>query len=810
MKVSYNWLKEYLDFNISAQELADYLTNSGIEVEGIHSMHPGFENVVVGKVLEVNKHPQADKLSVTKVNVDKTQEPMSIVCGAPNVKKGQKVPVAKVGGKLPDGMKIKKAKLRGEKSFGMICSCEELGLLAPEKEEGIMVLAENAPVGEPLESYLGLDDEVLEFDLTPNRADCLGMLGVAREVAAVLDIPINVPKVTDFSQNKTLDNVNINIQDSDLCERYVGMLIENVNIGISPMWLQQRLRTYGIRPINNLVDITNYVMLEYGQPLHAFDYDLVSGDEIIVRRAKDEEEIVTLNEKTRKLTSNDLVIADKEKAIAVAGVMGGYATEVSEKSNRILLESAAFNNISVRRTANRLNLRSDASLRFEKGVDPNNTLNAAFRAVELIEQLGVGTVVVGAFDEYPKKREQVSIELRVERVRQLTGIDISKEEIRDLFRRLQFDITDEKEDSLNVTVPTRRNDITLEVDLIEEIARLYGYDKIPTTMPKGRITQGRKTHRQQVEDTVRETMLSSGLSEIISYTFISPEDYNKLNFSDESSARKSVPIANPLTKEQSIMRTTLLPSIMKILSHNFKHGEKDHHIFEIGKIYLPEKLPLDSLPNERNTLIFGGMGAIKSKSWLEQPQKIDFFYVKGMFELLLERLNIGFSDVSFKPEKHPSFHPTRTAGVYLDERKIGIMGEMHPAVVKENYDIDTQVVLAEIDLESIYSKASLVEKFTSLPKYPAVLRDIALLVPSEIPEEQVSQVIINVGEDLIEDINLFDLYQGERIPENMKSLAYSIKFRDPNTTLTDDRVDKVYEQIEEALKSEIGAEIRKA
>ncbi|ACB85388.1 phenylalanine--tRNA ligase subunit beta [Natranaerobius thermophilus] len=819
MQVSYNWLCEYLDLDISPQELAEKLTNGGVEVEGIEQLNPDLDDIVVGEVKEVTEHPNGDKLSVTKVDVGDASDSseLQIVCGAPNVAVGQKVPVALVGSMLPDGFIIESCSIRGERSYGMICSCEELELLSPEEEEGIMVLDDDAPIGESIVTYLELDDTILEFDLTPNRADCLGMLGVAREVAALLDIPFHEPEVTDYKQNKTLDEININIEDSNLSERYIGMLIEDINIETSPMWLQQKLRSYGIRPINNLVDITNFIMIEYGQPLHAFDYDWIKGKNISVRSAQKDEQIKTLDEKQRTLTPQDIVIADEERPIAIAGVMGGYDTEVSLNTNRILLEAASFNNISVRRTANRLNLRSEASLRFEKGVDPNNTLKAAFRAIDLIEQLDVGKVKIGAADEYPQIRECVEVELRTSRVRALTGLDISDDEIKDIFRRLDFDIDGEKSLSntdserglkLTVKVPTRRNDISLEVDLIEEIARIYGYDRIPTSMPQGKITQGRKTHSQKVADISRETLLTAGFSEIISYTFISPDDFDRIKLTEDDQFRTAVPLANPMTKEQSIMRTTMIPSILKILEHNSNHGEKDFQVFEIGKVYFPKELPLKELPREQTNLIFGGMGKLTPKTWMEQPGEIDFFHLKGVFELLIERLNLNISDFDFMPEKHPSFHPTRTATIKYRGERVGLMGEIHPELASE-FNLDNAVI-AELNFEKIIGSANLFDSYQPLPKYPAVLRDLAVLVPEDTPEEHVAGKIADTGSGLIENIQLFDLYQGDRIPEGMKSLAYSISFRDPESTLTDEYVDNIFEEIERRLESELGAKLRKS
>ncbi len=812
MKVSYNWLNEYIDIPVSAKELAEKLTNGGVEVEKLETANPGVDSVIVGQVVSVKLHPQADNLKLANVDIGEDNH-LEIVCGAPNVKAGQKIPVALPNTKLPNGTNVKETVIKEKNSEGMICSCEELNLLAPQEDEGIFVLGHDAPIGQSISDYLGLNDTILEFDLTPNRGDCLNMLGVAREVSALYDLPFVEPEVKDYRQGKNLPNVHIKIEDSEQCNRYIGTLIEEVEIGTSPIWLQQRLRAYGVRPINNFVDITNYVMLEYGQPLHAFDFDLIEGEQIIVRQAYDGEEIKTLDERTHNLSQQDLIIADQAKPIAIAGVMGGYNTEVHSKTKRILLEAAAFNNISVRRTANRYNLRSEASLRFEKGVDPNNAQSATFRALELIEALGVGKVVFGTADAYPKPQREKQIELRPKRVRQLTGLEVKEEDMNDIFRRLGFcveklDQSKAQDASLMVHVPTRRPDIAIEVDLIEEVARLFGYNNIPTTMPNIDVTQGRRTHSQQIIEIARETMLSSGFSEIISYTFINPDDFDRVNLSSEDPLRQVVPLANPMTRERSVMRTIMYPSFLKVLEHNSNQGERDLQIFETGKVYYPQKLPLTNLPVEKFKLIFGGMGNIKKKSWLEKPEKIDFFYVKGAFQLLLQRLNISLNRVEFKNEDHPSFHPTRTAGVYLDNNKIGFMGDIDPDITSNEYELPERVTLGEVDLEELIQAAALDEQYVPLPRFPALNRDLAFIVPEEIPESQIYQGIANIGEDLIEDIRLFDLYQGGNIPEGKKSLAYTIKFRDPQSTLTDERVDQLCKKIESHLKEKFGAEWR--
>ncbi|UMZ74044.1 phenylalanine--tRNA ligase subunit beta [Natranaerofaba carboxydovora] len=816
MKISYNWLKELLNIDIDPYELAGELTNGGVEVETVKPFVEDLskENLVVGEVLDVSSHPNADNLSVVEVKAGTSEDPLHIVCGADNVAKGQKVPVALPGAVLPGGFKIKKAKLRGEKSYGMICSSEELGLLPEEGEEGIMVLDPALEAGEDLVEVMGLDDYILEFDLTPNRADCLGMMGVCYEVAALLDIPFEPPKPpVTFDKNEAENMVSVDIKDEELCNRYTAHIVKDIKIGPSPTWLKQRLRAVGIRPINNLVDITNFVMFEYGQPMHAFDYDRVSGDEIIVRRAYENEKLTTLDEKERTLDESALVIADKERAIGLAGVMGGLNTEVTPETKTMLLEAAAFDNINIRRTANRLNLRSEASLRFEKGIDPNNTLNAALRALELIEELGIGKVVSGTVDEYPVKAFPEKIKLKTENVRKLTGLKISSNEIKDVFRKLQFGIEEvgesgAEDEMLKITAPTRRQDIKIEVDLIEEVTRLYGYDNLPTTLPEGILTQGMMTAPQKIKEIIRDTMLSSGLCEVLTFTFISPEEFDSINLSNEDPLRKAIPISNPLSEEQSIMRTTMLPSFLSVLEYNQNRGEGDFHIFEIGKVFLTEELPLNTLPEEREMLACAMMGKTTEEGWLKEGEKADFFHLKGIIELLFQRLGLA-DEMEFLPYEHPSYHPTRAAKINLKGKEVGTIGEIHPMVASEKYELTNRVVYCELRIDELVQNANLETTYKPLPKYPAVLRDIALLVSKDVPAGEVEETIEKAGGDLIEAIRLFDLYEGEQIPEGKRSLAYSLKFRAPDRTMTDEEVENLYNTIENELKDKCGAEIRK-
>lgn len=807
MKVSMRWLKDYVDIKLTSQELAHKLTMAGLEVDNITHLGEGINGVVVGQILEVHPHPQADRLVVCSVKISPTGEPQTIVTGAKNVKPGMKVPVATVGSTLPNGIKIDKAVFRGVASYGMLCSAEELGLddfqLPEEEKNGIMSLAADAPVGAPIQEVLGLDDEVLELDLTPNRADCLSLINIAREVAAITGATLKLPEIKECGKNQDIKElVSVNIIDEDLCGRYIARIVKNVKVGPSPDWLKHRLQAAGMRSINNVVDITNFVMLETGQPLHAFDYDKLAGHEINVRKAREGEKIVTLDGNERKLDGEMLVICDAENPVAIAGVMGGLDSEVTESTTTILLESAHFNGVSVRRTSRKLGLRSEASSRFEKGVNIEGAMTAVNRAVDLIEQLQAGNAVSGAVDVYPRKLENPEITLRVQRVNDILGTQIGKEEIVQYLQRLNFEVKSQGE-LLKVKVPSYRGDVSREIDLIEEVARIYGYDSIPTTMPQGTMAQSKRLPLDILEDKCKEILISCGMSEIISYSFIHPHALDKIRLAQEDPRLNVIRIQNPLTEDQSIMRTSLLPGLLEVAARNFNRQQTNLSLFECGRVFWPQ--PGNQLPQEEK-LLAGLVSGEIPKSWNWPSEEMDFYYLKGIIEKLFEELNN--KEIVFRPtSEYPTFHPGRTAQILLGDKPIGIMGELHPLVL-ENYDISQRAWAFEIEMAPLLAGFNKVKTYKSLPKYPAVQRDMALLMPEKVSAQEALEAIIAAGGDYLEQCRLFDVYRGQQIPEGYKSMAFSLVYQAHNATLTDSQILEIHQRIEQELQKRFGAQVR--
>lgn len=809
MRVSYNWLKDYVEFDLSPEELAHVLTMGGLEVEGIEYLGEGIENVVVGQIKEITDHPNADKLVICRVDVG--QRVLQIVTGAPNVKEGAKVALALVGAKLPNGMAIKKAKLRGVVSEGMVCSAQELGLdpknFPEEQQEGIIIFPDDAVIGEDIKEILGLDDYVLELGLTPNRADCLAMVNVAREVAALTGGRLKLPEmqVAEADMEKTGDLARVEIVDEDLCHRYVARVIKDVTIKPSPAWMQQYLQAAGVRPINNIVDVTNFIMLELGQPLHAFDYDKLAEHRIVVRKAEQDEKIVTLDGEERQLDSDMLVIADAERPVAVAGVMGGLDTEVTEETRTILLEAAYFQGASVRRTSRKLGLRSESSARFERGIDKDKVKAAADRAAQLMAELGGGKVAPEAIDVYPKPWRQPVITLRCERVNDLLGTDISSGEMAEMLRRLHLDVTEREQDVLEVKVPSHRNDLASEVDLVEEIARLYGYGNIETTMPKGEPAGDSDTLEEVLQKKVTETLLACGLTEVITYSFISPKAMDRLQLPGDHAWRRHIEIQNPLTEEQSIMRTTLLPGLLDTAAKNFKRRQVNLQLFEIGSVFIPTG---EKLPDERIKI-----GAVVSgeafRGWMEQPEPMDFFYLKGIVEALLGELSVTgyeFKAVADSAQL-PSLHPGRSAYLVCEGDTIGYIGEVHPGVL-DNYGLQQRAVVMELDLHRLAEHVNLVPAYRPLPKFPAVTRDMAFVVPEHVSVAAIDRTIKEVGGQLLKEVWLFDVYQGKQIPEGHRSLAYSMTYQAEDRTLTDEEVSALHEKIQQKLQEKFQAKLR--
>ena len=799
MKVSYNWLQEYIDFDYSPEELAHELTMVGLEVEAVEKIGKEIEDVIVGQVKEIKEHDNADKLSVCKV--DMGSDVAQIVCGADNMKEGDKVPVAPVGMEMPDGMKIEEVELRGVKSRGMMCSTEELNL--PDNGvDGLYILDEELMVGEKLIEELNLDDVILEFDLTPNYAHCLSIIGVAREIAAITGNGLNLADVELTEVNKDIDDlINVTVKDSDLAPRYAGRVIRNVDVKESPDWLKNRLEAVGISAVNNIVDITNYILMELGQPLHAFDYDKLAGDEIIVRRAKEGEELITLDDEKKELDEEMLVIADAEKPVCLGGVMGGANSEVTEKTTTLFLESANFAPGSVRRTAKKLKIHSDSAHRFERGVDINGVEYALNRAAELIAEIGNGEVLTSYKDVYPKEVTPKEILVRPQRVRKILGVELAKVKIKSYLERLHFDVED-KGVNLAVKVPTHRVDVEKEIDLIEEIARIYGYDKVEPEKAKVALKQGKKTWQQKVKTKTKDLLTDLGLFEVQNYSFINQNEFDKLKLGTDDELRNVVEINNPVNEEHTIMRSTLLPSLLENISLNINRGREEISIFELNTVFTPQE---DSkLPAERFKLSCAVM-----KDSLEDLWNVDapsFFYLKGILEDYCVQL--GIDDIEFVSAEFAPLHPGRTAEVIIDGVSGGYLGELHPDV-EENYGFSQRVTVCELDFSVLVDASTAEREYQQLPKYPALSRDLALVVEESVTSKEIKELILTVGSDIIESIELFDLYQGEQLENGDKSLAYSINYRVSNRTLTDDEVNQVQAEIEEKMDQELDAHIRK-
>lgn len=797
MLVPVKWLKEYVDIDIDSRELADKLTMSGSHVDSIYKMDKGIKKVVVGKITNIVKHPNADKLVITTVDVG--EEMLQIVTGASNIKIGDYVPVALIGARLPGGIKIKKGKLRGEESLGMLCSAKELGIpdnvIPKEAKDGIFILDKEYPLGQDIRDILGLCGEVIEFEITPNRPDCLSMIGMARETAATLNKKLKYPKVEIKSQeDDILQYLNgVEVIDKDLCKRYYAKVVKDIKIKPSPLWLQMRLIEAGVRPINNIVDITNYVMLEYGQPLHAFDLDKVDDKIIIVRRAKTGEDITTLDGVKRQLSDNDLVIADSNKPIGIAGVMGGLESEITNDTSVILVESANFDGRSVRLTSKRVGLRTEASSRFEKNLDPNIAEIACNRVCQLIEEVGAGTVVKGYVDKYYDKTVEKVVELRIERVKQLLGIDIEKEKMIAILNSLELK-SELNGDKIKINIPSYRGDLELEADIIEEIGRIYNFEKIEPQPLKGSLTRGEKSTARVIKDKAKSVLLALGLNEVTTYSFISPKAYDKIKLPEESIKRKYVKLINPLGEDYSVMRTTLIPNMLEVLSRNFNYGVDKAYAFEIGNVFIPKEIPVKTLPYENKTLCIGMYG------------EIDFFDIKGILEELFSRMGINSYDF-YREINHNTFHPGRCANVILSNRLVGIVGEVHPEVLK-NYGIKQRVYVAEINFEEIILAANFERKYKPLPKYPAIDRDLAIVIDDEILVGDLEKIIWENGNGLVDKVDLFDVYVGKQIPKGKKSVAFSISYRSMEKTLTDDEVSKVHDKIISKLKDKFNAVLR--
>ncbi len=794
MNIPISWLKEYVNLDCDLKTFEDKMTMSGSKVEMTVQKCKEIEGVVVGKIVSIEKHPDADKLVVTKVDIGKSEN-IQIVTGATNVFVGAYVPIATDGSTIHGGVKIKKGKLRGELSQGMMCSIEELGYTRqdyPEApENGIYIFEKEYDLGSDVVPILELAEDIVEFEITSNRPDCFSVIGIAREAAATFDKQLKYPDATvkEEAEGDIDSMISVEIENPELCPRYIARVVKNVKIEPSPQWLRHRLTSSGIRPINNIVDITNYVMLELGQPMHAFDIDNIDERKIIVRNAKEGETFTTLDGVERKLDPSMTVISDCNKAVAIAGVMGGENSKVTENATAILFESANFNGTNIRLTSKKLGLRTDSSSKYEKGIDPNLALEAVNRAVHLVEKLGYGEVVKGMVDCYPNKRDSWKVEYSPERINKFLGTNLSENDIINYLKRVEI-----VAENNVATIPTFRPDIEMEADILEEVARLYGYDNITPTLATGTPTVGKKSHKQIIEDIIKNTMISFGLCEALNYSFESPKVFDKLNIPKDSDLRNTVNIINPLGEDFSIMRTTTLNGILQSLSINYNRRNSQAWLFEMGKIYLPKSLPLNELPNEIEMLTIGMFG------------NADFYDLKGIIEGLLKTL--GINNEEYIAEKElPFMHPGRCAKIFIDNQEIGFLGELYPAVT-ENYEIGEKVYVASINASILYEKASLEKLFKPLPKYPSVQRDIAMLIKEEIPVKSIENAIKEKGGKILVDVKLFDVYKGKQIQEGYKSVAYTLNFRAEDRTLKDDEVQAVINKILENLETKLCVQLR--
>ena len=801
MLVSYKWLKELVDIDVASAELAEKMSTTGIEVEGVTSPAAGLSKIVVGEVVSCEDVPDTH-LHVCQVNVGE-EENRQIVCGAPNVRAGIKVMVALPGARIADNYKIKKGKIRGLESLGMICSLGELGIsdsvVPKEFADGIQILPEEAVPGEEVFSYLDLDDEIIELSITPNRADALSMRGVAHEVAAIYDKSVHFK---DFplveNEKQAADSLSVALE-TEKAPYYAARILENVTIAPSPQWLQNLLMNEGIRPINNVVDVTNYILLYFGQPMHAFDLDTFEGDQIVVREARAGEKLVTLDGEERELEVSDLVITVADKPVALAGVMGGAATEISGQSTRVVLEAAVFDGKSIRKTSGRLNLRSESSSRFEKGINVATVNEALDAAASMIADLAGATVQAGIVSAGSLDTSDVEVVSSLADVNRVLGTDLLYTDIVDVFRRLGFGLSGNAE-QFTVSVPCRRWDISIEADLYEEIARIYGYDKLPASLPKDDGTAGELTATQQLRRQVRTLAEGAGLTEIITYALTTPEKAVEFTLNPSNLTE----LMWPMTVERSVLRQNMVSGILDSISYNVARKNKNLALYEIGKVFEQTGNPKEELPNEINSFVFALTGLVNEKDFQTKPVAVDFFYAKGVVEALFDKLGLTAEYEANSQIK--SLHPGRTALISINGQPVGFVGQVHPATAKA-YDIP-ETYVAELNLSAIEEQLQPAQPFTEITKFPAVSRDVALLLKAEITHQEVLDAILAAGVKRLTDIKLFDIFSGDKLGVGLKSMAYSLTFQNPEASLTDEEVAKYMEKIEKSLTEKLGAEVR--
>lgn len=810
MQVSIKWLKDYIDFTETPEQLADKLTMAGIPVENVVDPGEGLEKVVTGRIEKLEPHQNSDHLQICTMNVG-LAENIIIVTGAQNVAEGQVVPVAMVGAHLPNGMKISKGKLRGVASNGMLCSAQELKLdlekLPEEQKTGIFILPSDTPVGIPAKDVLGLNDVVLEFELTANRADCFSVFGLVREIAAITSNKPHFPeiKVNEDDNTKLNDIFSVEIADPDLCSRFSTRMLKNVKIGPSPEWMQQRLEGAGIRSINNVVDVTNFVMIELGHPMHAYDYDKITGKKLIARRAIEGEELHTLDDTSRKAKGEMLVIADSEKAAGLAGIMGGFETEITDTTTTVVLESADFYGPCIRRTARACGLSSEASGRFERGVDSETTIKALDRAAQLLQEMGACTVCEGIVDVYPNPKQANYVTFTPEQINNHLGTNIAKDVMLNIITSVGFDVTKDENDEITVKVPSWRNDVTCMADISEEIARLHGFDKIKSTLPNGVSMQGTQSAKQTFIDKVKASLSSQGLYETISFALTNEETFNKLNIPQDSPLRKAVPIMNPLSDEYPLVRTTLLSSIFDNLARNLARKNDDVALFEVGSVFFPKALPVTELPDEVIKIAGAITGRRNAQGWNQANDMVDFYDAKGIIEELLADLRV--TRYTVEAGTHYAMHPGKTALFKKGRDVIATVGEVHPAVLSA-YGITKPVYIFELDATTVMKYMAKDLKYKALPKYPATSRDLAMLVDVDVNAADIEKAMTKAAGQNLTQITLFDVYTGKQVEEGKKSLAFSLTFQSNDKTLTDAEIDPAIEKIVAKLQKDFNANLR--
>lgn len=809
MLASLNWIKEYVEVKDTPEVLADKLTRAGVAVELINYLGQDVKDVVTGKVVELERHPNSDHLWICSMDIG-GEEILQILTGAQNVTKNAIVPVAIVGSELPGGMKLKKVKMRGLDSFGMLCSATELGidgkLLLASQRDGILILPSDTPIGVDIRTVLGLDDIVFDFDLTANRSDCFNIVGLAREISTLTGAKLIMPDLTvkEEAGGKASDMMEVDIVAKDLCSRFASRIIKDIKIGPSPEWMQKRLRACGVRPISNVVDTTNYVMLELGQPMHAYDYDKVCGHKLIVRRAENAEKLVTLDDQERELNDDMITIADTKHAIGLGGVMGGLETEVTDETKTVIFEAATFKGVNIRRTSRALNLRSEASGRFERGVDTASTIDALDRACNLLEGMGACKTVSGIVEDYPVKYEPTVVTVSPKYITTRIGCEISTKRIIEILEGLGFGVKSEGENLL-VTAPTWRNDVEVSADISEEIARIHGMDNIKSHLPIMEVSQGSQDISFDLDDAIKDYMVGVGLTEVMTYSFINPSAFDKILLAKDDEKRKVIEILNPITDEFKVMRTTLVPGILSTASYNIAHKNNDVAIFEVSRVFEAKELPLKDFPKERMMLSVLLSGKKNELNWNEAKDNFDFFDLKGIAEGLVQNLNL--KKCKFVEGTRPYLHPGKSCAIQHRGKVIGYFGEVHPTV-EDNYNLGQASYILEIDIEGLANDFKLVPKYSKLPKFPGSSRDIALVVPSDVTNQEIVKVIRKNGGKLLQDIKVFDIYTGKQVEKGFKSVAYNLTFQAQNKTLVDQEVDEAVKFILNVVSSTFKAKLR--